>query len=275
MKTVPSLKTDFGIDADLPPAQDGSIISSLYEWPSMRPQQIETPAGEFSRQKLLEREILEIADRERRHIGRELHDGLCQSLTGIAALCSVLSRSLAVSGRSGPAAAASEIVRLLNEAIGEARDIAHGLSGIGLTGADLVGELETLARIASNTYFASCTFTWDRRCPRLDVETETHLIRIAQEAVRNAFTHGRADEVDISLECADGFGRLSIRDNGIGLSLDDANHRGIGLHTMDYRAGAIGGSLTIARRPEGGTVVVCAFDLQTHELRDGRADALG
>jgi signal transduction histidine kinase len=240
------------------------------------PQQIETAPSEFSRQELLEREILEIADRERRRIGRELHDGLCQSLTGIAALCSVLSRSLAVSGRSGPAAAASEIVRLLNDAIGDARNIAHGLSGIGLNGADLIGELETLARVASNTYFASCTFSSNRHCPRLGAETETHLFRIAQEAVRNAFTHGRADEVDISLECVDGFGRLSIRDNGIGLLLDDSNRRGIGLHTMDYRARAIGGSLTIGRRPEGGTVVGCAFDLpQTHELRDGRADALG
>ena len=85
-----------------------------------------------------------------------------------------------------------------------------------------------------------------------------------------------AKPMKFSLECVDGFGRLSIWDNGIGLSLDDPNHRGIGLHTMDYRAGAIGGSLTIARRPEGGTVVVCAFDLsQTHDLRDGPVDALG
>jgi hypothetical protein len=43
---------------------------------------------------------------------------------------------------------------------------------------------------------------------------------------------------------------------------------------MDYRARAIGGSLTIARRPEGGTVVVCAFDLPPmYDLRDGPADA--
>jgi signal transduction histidine kinase len=242
----------------------------------MRPQQIDTAGGEFSRQELLERQILEIADHEKQHIGRELHDGLCQSLTGIAALCSVLSRSLAARGQAGPAAAANEIVGLLNDAIGEARDIAHGLSGIGLNGTDLVGELETLARIVRDTYFASCTFEWDRRCPRLGEETETHLLRVAQEAVRNAFTHGQADEVGITLKCVDGFGRLSIWDNGVGLSEDDPNHHGIGVHTMEYRARAIGGSLTIARHPEGGTVVVCAFDLsQTHDLRDGPVDALG
>jgi signal transduction histidine kinase len=83
--------------------------------------------------------------------------------------------------------------------------------------------------------------------------------RIAQEAVRNAVTHGRADQINICLECVDGSGLLSIRDNGVGLSEDHRNHDGIGLHTMDYRARAIGGSLTVARRPQGGSVVACTF----------------
>ena len=63
------------------------------------------------------------------------------------------------------------------------------------------------------------------------------------------------------LECVDGSGLLSIRDNGVGLPEDDRNHDGIGLHTMDYRARAIGGSLTVRRRPEGGTAAACAFPL--------------
>src|SRR5271165_6687845 len=94
----------------------------------MRPQGIEANAPRAGRQELLNREILEIVDGERQRLGRELHDGLCQSLAGIAALSSALSRSLAASGQPGPAAAAGEIVRLLDETIGEARDLAHGLS---------------------------------------------------------------------------------------------------------------------------------------------------
>ena len=169
-----------------------------------------------------------------------------------------------------PAAAADEIVRLLNETIGEARDLAHGLTPIGLNGAGLAGGLETLARSVRHTHRVSCTLAWDSRCPGLRHETEAHLMRIAQEAVRNAFAHGRADQIDICLECVDGSGLLSIRDNGVGLSEDDRNHDGIGLHTMDYRARAIGGSLTVARRPQGGTAVACAFPLPlTHELREG------
>src|SRR6266403_5114093 len=72
---------------------------------------------ELSAQNRLEREILDISDREKERVGRELHDGLCQNLAGIAALSATLSRKLAVS--SDPAAAdAAEITRLLNETIG-------------------------------------------------------------------------------------------------------------------------------------------------------------
>jgi signal transduction histidine kinase len=239
----------------------------------MRPQQFETPAQYVGREELLEREVLQIADREKERLGRDLHDGLCQSLAGIAALGTVLSRSLAASAQPGPAAAADEIVRLLNETITEVRDLAHCLGPVSLNDTGLAGGLETLARNVSHMYRASCTFAWDTDCPGLREETKTHLMRIAQEAVRNAVVHGRADHIDICMECAEGSGLLSIRDNGVGLSEDDRDHHGIGLHTMDYRARAIGGALTLARRPEGGTVVACAFPLpQAHDLREGPAD---
>src|SRR6266545_2280025 len=71
---------------------------------------------------LLEREIVEITRREKERIGRELHDGLCQSLAGIAALSSALSRDLAANADPAASATAAEIARLLNEAIGQTRD---------------------------------------------------------------------------------------------------------------------------------------------------------
>jgi signal transduction histidine kinase len=237
----------------------------------MRPREITPRRG---RQELLEREVLEIVDGERQRLGLELHDGLCQSLAGIAALSSALSRNLAAGGQSGLATAANQIFRLLIEAIGDAKDLARGLSAISLNDAGLVSTLETVARNVSHIYHISCTFASDRRGLRLPHETQLHLVRIAQEAVRNALTHGRADQIAICVECLGGSGFLSIRDNGVGLSEGDRNPDGIGLQTMQYRARAIGGSLTIARRPEGGASVACAFPLpQAPDSCEGYADA--
>jgi len=55
-------------------------------------QLIYATAQDVTRQKDLEREILEIADREKARLGQDLHDGLCQTLAGIAALSAMLSR---------------------------------------------------------------------------------------------------------------------------------------------------------------------------------------
>lgn len=209
----------------------------------------------------LEREILAIADYERQRLGQELHDGLCQSLTGIAALTVALSRRLTANAEPGPAAAAAEIVKLLNETIGEARDLAHGLCPIARNGAGLVCTLDSLARYVNRGHGAFCAFVEDGGCPGLRPETTTHLVRIAQEAVRNAITHGRAGEIEIRLTCVDGSGSLSIRDNGVGLPEQRRGNNGIGLHTMGYRARAIGGALDVASQPGRGVVVTCAFPL--------------
>ncbi|WP_316182244.1 sensor histidine kinase [Bradyrhizobium sp. SZCCHNRI1009] len=240
----------------------------------MQREQIEAITRDIGQQEILEREILAIASRERQRIGRELHDGLCQSLAGLAALAAALWRSLAASGQPSPAAAAAELVRLLNETIGEARDLARGLSSIGLNSADLVGSLESLARNVSAAHGAFCAFVEDNPCPDLGRETTSHLVRIAQEAVRNAVSHGRADEIEIRLACTAGSGLLSIRDNGVGLPEKWRDHDGIGLYTMDYRARAIGGSLTVEPQARRGVMVACAFPLlSNYERQESIGDA--
>ena len=74
-------------------------------------------ARDITQQILLESEIVAIADREKERMGRELHNGLCQNLAGIAALSATLSRRLAA--HADPAA---EIAKLLNDTGGVALD---------------------------------------------------------------------------------------------------------------------------------------------------------
>lgn len=235
--------------------------------------QIFASARDVTRQRRLEREVLEILDSEKERLGQELHDGLCQMLAGIAALSSTLSKRLAASSESAAAASAAEITRLLSECIGDARDLARGLSPSALYEGGLDNALEILALNVQRLFRVSCTFDCDSPCQRLHPEVEAHLFRIAQEAVNNAVVHARAEQIEISLKAKDGL--LSIRDNGIGVSEGARNPEGIGLHTMNYRARLIGASLTMHRRLPRGTAVICTFPRPvadcSGESRDSRA----
>jgi PAS domain S-box-containing protein len=82
-------------------------------------------ARDVTRQKHLEEEILATLDVERERVGRELHDGLCQDLAGIAAHCATLARKLAPAA-APESAAAREIGNLLGQSIRRARDLARG-----------------------------------------------------------------------------------------------------------------------------------------------------
>lgn len=225
----------------------------------MELRRIAAKARKASRRALLEREALRIADRERERLGRELHDGLCQSLAGIAALSAALASTLAAKADTASAATAVEMTQLLNRAIGEARDLARGLGPIGPEETGLPDALATLARNTRHLFHVDCSFTGDCRCSGLRRETGSHLYRIAQEAVRNAIAHGRADRIEIGLTCGGGNGVLSVCDNGLGMSDHTRNRNGIGLHTMAYRAHAIGGVVGVARQLPRGTLVTCVF----------------
>jgi signal transduction histidine kinase len=213
-----------------------------------------------------QREVLAILDREKERLGRELHDGLCQTLAGISALSATLARKLARScataaDQTAAADAAAEIAQLLNAAIGEARDMARGLGAVGLSEGGLETALANLALDVRHLFRASCAFACDQLLGRLDREAERHLFRIAQEAVNNAVAHGKARRIEIRLGAQGGEGVLTVLDNGVGMPESLRPPDGIGLHNMTYRARLIGGRIEVRRRSRGGTTVLCAFPL--------------
>jgi len=208
-----------------------------------------------------EQEILEIVDRERGRLGRDMHDGLCQTLAGIAALSATLSRKLAATVGSDVSARADEINKLLKDAIGDARDMARGLDPIGLDAAGLGGALETLAINVERLFHISCSAESHYSPGDLHREVKTHLFRIAQEAVNNSVVHGRANRIAIKLNCDDSLGVLSISDNGTGLPDDWSDAKGMGMRTMAYRAGVINARLDVQASDAQGTTVTCTFPL--------------
>ncbi len=86
---------------------------------------------------------------------------------------------------------------------------------------------------------AQCTVSVDGPSEKIASEAAMHLRQITQEATRNAIRHGQADEITITLNVSEGRGKLSIRDNGTGISSGSENGAGLGLRAMRYGADLI------------------------------------
>jgi two-component system sensor kinase FixL len=207
--------------------------------------------------KRLEQEILEISDRERQRLGQDLHDGLCQHLAGIELMSQVLEQKLAPKSKAD-AARVAEIAGHVREAIGQTRLLARGLFPVTLESEGLKSALEELAVNTEKIFGIKCRLVSRGEMKLFDLAAATHLYRIAQEAVSNAFKHGKAKEVTLELDFEPERVSLSVRDNGMGFSREAAKNKGMGLRIMRYRAGMLGGTLAVEPNGNGGTRVVCS-----------------
>jgi PAS domain S-box-containing protein len=212
---------------------------------------------DITERKRLEKEILEISDQERRRIGQDLHDGLCQHLAGIELMSQVLEQKLARRSKAD-SAKAGEIARHVREAISQTRSLARGLAPVTLESEGLSSALRELAAYTERMFRVSCSVDASELVPVRVAAVGTHLYRIAQEAVSNAIKHGKASHLVIQLSSAPQGTVLRVVDNGCGFTQPSPSHRGMGLRIMQYRASMIGGSLSIENQPAAGTVVICS-----------------
>jgi len=205
----------------------------------------------------LERQIVSSVERERYHIGHDLHDGLGQILTGVKLMLEPLRRKLPASD-SLDGRTLQQAVDLINQAIAQTSELARGLSPVPReAGVTLRHALEQLAKRSQSVFGVACRVHATAKLDQLSEESANNLYRIAQEAVTNAVKHGKATEVDIRAKVsADGL-TLTVEDNGIGFKRVKTPGAGMGMHIMRYRARAIGGELTAKTRPAGGAVVSC------------------
>jgi PAS domain S-box-containing protein len=213
---------------------------------------------DVTERKRLERAVLEVSSNEQRRIGQDLHDGLGQHLTGIAFMSKALEQKLA--DQSLPEAVeAARIVKLVNDSIQTTRKLARGLHPVISDAAGLTSALRQLAGEVQDVFQVICQFRCDEPVLIARDDARDHLYRIAQEAIHNAIRHGKAKHLSISLTASGERGTLEVSDDGTGFTGVAADHRGMGLNIMRYRAGMIGGLLTIARGCDGGTTVTCVF----------------
>jgi signal transduction histidine kinase len=203
----------------------------------------------------LQRELLDIGARERSAIGRELHDELCQHLVGTALAAQVLRQRL--EGRGDIAAQdARDIVKWVEDGIAKTRQIARGLLLSGIEPDELGRELGELAA-ASSRAGITCRFRQEGTPGPGDASAAAQLLRIAQEATRNALRHARARHVDITLAGDERSTCLMVEDDGNGLPPAQDRGGGMGLRIMEHRATLAGGTLSVITKPGEGTRIIC------------------
>ena len=189
---------------------------------------------QLAAKKRLEKQILEVSDHEKNLLGQDLHDGLAQDLSGILFLSQALAEKIAE--RPAPAVEiAAKITDLLSESIRRARSMAYGLAPVSLKSKGLAIALQEMAAEITAKFAVCCRCENDDRPPVLDSALAIHLYRIAREAAINSAKHSRAKTIIIHLAQRDSQIVIEIEDDGCGFT-PDADHQGMGLAIMHYRA---------------------------------------
>ncbi len=235
---------------------------------------------DISDRKRMQRHLLEISSEEQRRIGRELHDCTGQELTGLSLTAGALlemidaAANATVDGRTVRQLEENDFKRIRDtlakvnykiiEANRHVHELSHGIMPVQIDAGALQSSLDELASSTNMPPAILCRFECPLPVIVSDNSAATHLYRIAQEAVNNAVRHSQASEIILSLIQNGKEIVLEVLDNGIGIDetysrIAEAkkDHHGMGMRTMQYRAGIIGGTLQIERRKSGGTSVRC------------------
>lgn len=213
--------------------------------------------ADVTERKRLERQILEIANREQQRMGSDLHDGLGQDLTGIALMLRTAAGQLREEG-SAAQEDIEEIIALVNAAIESTRTLARGLAPVTGERGGLACALQALAARVQERHGTTVELTVEAEAAGIFSEgAANHLYRIAQEAVMNAIRHGRPNRVAIALIRDRDRIRLTVEDDGRGFDPASGTSPGLGLKIMRYRAQILSGELQIHDGASGGVRVEC------------------
>lgn len=208
-----------------------------------------------SRVRVLTRQLGHLAViQERVRLGREMHDGLAQTLSTLN-----LKLRLAESGGNGHVAAALAEMREIVDAAYE--DVRQAIGDLRMSPSPDVGIVATLVEYAQSfaiRYDLEAQFMVEPEAAqaRCSPDVQVQVVRIVQEALANVRKHAEAKHLYVLFERVDGALRIQLRDDGRGMAPRKAGGREhFGLSIMRERAATYKGDLRIHSRPEEGTCV--------------------
>jgi signal transduction histidine kinase len=194
--------------------------------------------------------VVAAADRTRRRIERDLHDGTQQRLVSIGLDLRAAEAAVPVDYpalKEQLARSAGE----LGDAVEDLREISRGIHPAILSKGGLEAALKTLARRSALP--VDVDIRVNRRYPE---PVEVAAYYVVSEALTNATKHAQASAVHVALSGTDGMVEISVRDDGVG-GADPK--RGTGLIGLCDRVEALGGKVEITSPPGGGTSMRAAI----------------
>ncbi len=224
----------------------------------------------------LVRATLRARDEERRHIARELHDDLGQSLASLK-LTLKWAEDLA-----RPKAGTAELVKELGAArqdvgvmLDKIRDLSHTLYPRILDTLGLVAVIKELAYQVSRHSSIRVECTTEGRARPLGKDIDVALYRCCQETVNNAIRHAEASNLVIVICFAQREVRVTVEDDGKGFNpktLYDSNSRMMssGFWTIRQRMADLGAAFRVSTSAGHGTVVEMIVPYSSRKIHDRR-----
>ncbi len=250
-----------------------SITRDITEQTRMRRQLDEAERQQLAGLRRFAISVQQAQEEERARISRELHDDLCQRLSGMKFAAEVITDRILPGNR--------KVIRQLrsfedelDRAISEVRRISGNLRPSVLDDFGLMSALKLLCKDFQSQHGIRTSLEVESPVPEeLDPDVEIALYRIAQEALSNIAKHAKASAATIRLRVQNSSLRLLIEDNGKGFTSDRAAiarepGHGLGLISMRERTELLGGVFVVDSTANAGTtlsVTIPMGELLLHE----------
>lgn len=216
-----------------------------YQYLSIRHEVTARKQAEEELQLLLS-QMMRIQEEERRRFSRDLHDGIGQSLFSLLiSVDAVLA--------SGSHDHLNKIREQIANLMADVRGLAWEMRPSVLDDLGVIPALRTYMDAYSKHYGIQVAFSSNLK-RRLNIQEETTIYRIIQEALTNVGRYADVSEAAVDVRDNGTHVEISIEDKGKGF-VRDGSKEGVGLFSMEERARAIGGELRIRSVPGEGTRV--------------------
>jgi PAS domain S-box-containing protein len=199
----------------------------------------------------LARRLVEVQEKERSTIAKELHDEVGQLLTYAGLLIDKEAR------RPQPETMA-EAKSVIQDAVSRLRNLSATLSPPLLNNAGILEALESLFEDYTRHTQIKVTFNHEVSLDGLSANLALVVYRIVQEALTNVARHAKATRVNVRISPKGRRLRIQIRDDGVGFDTKEVK-KSTGLTGMRERALALGGEIIVDSGPGKGTKIIATL----------------